>query len=110
MAINTNRGSLVIPQTAIDTAIGFFKQGFDTLKPYLIEALSKDESDALAKVGDKSEPFVIDGIALGKANPNLVPRKCDIAEAEKILVCMKPCKPPMCLLIKFLKLLIVPKW
>ncbi|MDI9363779.1 MAG: hypothetical protein QM541_02420 [Flavobacterium sp.] len=83
MAINTNRVSLVIPQTAIDTAMGFFKQGFDTLKPFLIEALSKEESDALAKVGDKSEPYVLDGIALGKANPNLVPRKCDIAEAEK---------------------------
>lgn len=48
MAINTNRVSLVIPQTAIDAAMGFFKQGFDTLKPYLIEALSKDESDAIA--------------------------------------------------------------
>ena len=83
MAINTNRVSLVIPQKAIDDANGFFKQGFDILKPYLIAALSKEEFDAIAKVGDKSEPYVNDGIELGKANPNLVPRKCDMAEAER---------------------------
>jgi hypothetical protein len=34
-------------------------------------------------VGDKSEPYVNDGIELGNENPNLVPRKYDIAEAEK---------------------------
>lgn len=57
--------------------------GNDFLKPYLIAALSKEEFNATAKVGDKSEPYVNDCSELGKANPNLLPRKCDIAEAEK---------------------------
>lgn len=83
MAINTNRVSLVIPQAVIDTATGFFKQGFDALKPYLIEALSKEEREAIAKLGPKSEPYVIDGIELATSNPNLVPRKCDIPEADR---------------------------
>ncbi len=83
MAINTNKISFVIPQTVLDEAEDLINQGFNKLKPYLVEALSKEEIDGYAKLGEKSEPFVDKGIEFAKSNPQLVPRRCDIVEAEK---------------------------
>jgi hypothetical protein len=83
MAKNTNRISSVIPQTDLDAALKLIEQGYNKLKPYLLEALSKHEIEAYAKLGEKSEPFVSKGIEFAKTNMQLVPRRCNIAESEK---------------------------
>jgi hypothetical protein len=83
MGNNTNRISIVIPQKDINDATDLINQGFNKIKPYLIEALSQDEMGGIAKLGEKSEPFVSKGIEFANTNADLVPRRCDVAEAEK---------------------------
>jgi hypothetical protein len=83
MALNVNRISMVIPQADLDDALGLIEQGYNKLKPYLIEALSKEEMEGYAKLGEKSEPFVDKGIEFAKNSTPLVPRRCNIPESEK---------------------------
>jgi hypothetical protein len=93
MAKNTNRISSVIPQTDLDAALNFIEQGYNKLKPYLLEALSKDEMEGYAKLGEKSEPYVSKGIEFAKNNTQLVPRRCNIEESEKDFTVFKALRP-----------------
>ena len=45
--------------------------------PFLI-GLSRDERARLAKIGDRTRPFVVDAMATALANPGLVPRSVDL--------------------------------
>ena len=83
MAKSVNRISeVIIPKDVADGML-LIKQGFAKLEPYLLQELTTSELSHLAKLGEKSEPFVDKGIDFSKLNPNLVPRRCDFVEAEK---------------------------
>ena len=83
MANSVNRISeVIIPKDVMDGML-LIKQGFAKLEPYLVGALTVSEIMHMAKLGEKSEPFVDKGIDFSKLNPNLVPRRCDFVEAEK---------------------------
>lgn len=57
---DNNRYSSVIPPEVAEQAKQFFRQGTQTLAPYLIN-LTPDERVQLPKMGDKSIPFVTKG-------------------------------------------------
>jgi hypothetical protein len=46
--------------------------------PFLI-GLSREERLRLAKVGDRTRPFIMDTITTAEANPGIVPRSVDLA-------------------------------
>lgn len=78
-----NNLSEIIPQAVLDSVAKKLQEANDELKPYLVETLSKEENDALAKLGEKSEPFVDKGIEFALTNPRFVPDWISIPEAEK---------------------------
>ncbi len=78
-----NRISSTIPATVITDAITKITDAQNLLKPYLLATLTADEVGALAKLGEKSEPFADKGIEFAKTNAAFVPSWVNIPEAEK---------------------------
>lgn len=83
MSTSVNRISEVIIPKDVTDGMLLIKQGFAKIEPYLLQELTTPELSHMAKLGEKSEPFVDKGIDFSKSNPNLVPRRCDFVEAEK---------------------------
>jgi hypothetical protein len=80
---NKNLISEVIPEKVIDDATKGLNDVFTLLKPYLMDNITKEQIDAMPKLGEKSEPYVDKGLEYATNHPNTVPRRCNIAEAEK---------------------------
>ncbi len=88
-----NRISTTIPAAAIADAIAKITDAKNLLKPYLLETLTADEVNALAKLGEKSEPFADKGIEYAKTNAQFVPSWVNIPEAEKDLGYFEALRP-----------------
>ena len=68
-----NRISAVIPPATQAKVIDLLTQAQNELKPYMVDILSKEEENSLAKLGEKSEPFVEKGVDFTFSNPQFVP-------------------------------------
>lgn len=79
-----NRISVVIPQQVIDDVLANIKKASDGLKPYL-QGLTDEERQTLAKMGDKTLPFVSKSYAYCGSNADFAPNFLDIAELGKDL-------------------------
>lgn len=79
---NKNLVNKVIPAAVITDAETKLNEAFTLLKPYIVEALDKDFIGSIPKLGEKSEPFVGNGIDYAQKHPNTVPKRCNIKEAE----------------------------
>jgi hypothetical protein len=86
--MNENRINLAISaadKTAIEPALDTLKT---LLSPMLI-ALNPDDKKSLAKMKDKSLPFVEKALQYADTNPEFVPAYLDIGEADKDLAAFK---------------------
>ena len=79
-----NRISVNIPQQVIDDALANIKKASDALKPYL-QGLTGEERQSLAKMGDKTLPFVSKSYAYCGSNAEFAPNFLDIPELGKDL-------------------------
>ena len=79
-----NRISVTIPQQVIDEVISNIKKSADLLKPYL-QGLTHEERQSLAKMGDKTLPFVSKSYAYCGSNAEFAPNFLDINEMGKDL-------------------------
>jgi len=79
-----NRISVSIPQQVIDDALANIKKASDSLKPYL-QGLTEDERGSIAKMGDKSSPFVSKSFNYCGSNPEFAPNFLNVTELEKDL-------------------------
>lgn len=80
---NKNLINASIPAQVITDATTKLNDAYTLLKPYLVEALSKEEINGMPKLGEKSEPYVDKGLQYATNYPNTVPRRCNIADATK---------------------------
>ena len=92
MAI-ANRISVTIPATVITDVTTKLLDAFTLLKPYLVNNLSKEDLQNVAKMGDKSEPFVEKGLEQSKNNASLVPAWVTVSEADKDFLYFKVMRP-----------------
>ena len=76
-----NKVSAVITQESVDTTNSDLKK-INSEHSYLI-SLTSDERQALPKPGTKSLDFMEKCLALGKQNPNFLPRNFSLEEMEK---------------------------
>lgn len=93
---NKNLISEVIPAQVITDATKGLNDVFTLLKPYLIDNITKEQIDTMPKLGEKSEPYVDKGLEYATNHPNTVPRRCNIAEAQKdfnVFEALRPIDP-----------------
>ena len=98
-----NRISAVIPDGVITDAIAGINTAITKLKPYLLDSLTADEVGGLAKLGEKSEPFVDKGLEFATTNGTFVPNWVDMPEAEKDFGYFEALRPVDILLGQFAK-------
>ena len=79
-----NRISVNIPQQVIDEVLSNIKKSGDLLKPYL-HGLTAEERHSLAKMGDKTLPFVSKSYTYCGSNAEFAPNFLDIPELGKDL-------------------------
>jgi hypothetical protein len=77
-----NKHAQSIPQATIDAATQKFNEGYELLRPFLLQ-LSQEERQTLFKMGDKSLAFVEKAEELSKTNPQFCPSYFD-AEGLRI--------------------------
>ena len=77
-----NRISASIPKQVVDEALSNIKKAADALKPYL-HGLTGDERSSIAKMGDKSVPFVSKSFTYCGSNPEFAPNFLDVPEMGK---------------------------
>jgi hypothetical protein len=78
---NKNLVNQVIPANIMADAETKINEAYTLLKPFLVEALTSAEISGMAKLGEKSEPFVANGLNYAQKHPNTVPKRCNITEA-----------------------------
>jgi len=93
MAKGTNRISKVVVAKDITDGIELIKQGYAKISPYLIDGVTEEELKHEAKLGEAGEPYVEKGIEFAKSNSDLVPRRCNVAEAEKDYIVYESLRP-----------------
>ena len=96
-----NRISAVIPALTIADAIKKITEGYTLLQPFLLATLTADEITALAKLGEKSEPFANKGIEYAKINTQFTPSWVNVAEADKDFGYFEALRPVDILLSQF---------
>lgn len=79
-----NRISLTIPQQVIDDVLANIKKASDSLRPYL-QGLTDEERQTVAKMGDKTLPFVSKSFGYCSSNAEFAPNFLDVAELGKDL-------------------------
>lgn len=79
-----NRISVTLPQQVVDDVLNFIKRAGDALKPYL-QGLTHEQRQTLAKMGDKTLPFVSKSYAYCGSNAEFAPNFLDIPELGKDL-------------------------
>ena len=99
MAIPNRISAAVLPEN-VQKAMDAFKEGFALLKPSLLETLSKDDLDHLAKLGEASEPFVTKGLEFAAVNPDLVPTWVNVPESKKDFTYFEALRPVDTLLLQ----------
>lgn len=57
-----------------------------TLKPYLLDTITKETLDTMQKLGDRSESFVRKSIELAEQEPDLVPGYIQVNDAKEDLL------------------------
>lgn len=82
--MNENRISIDISQADIDAVNAAIKTINDLLEPYLI-ALEANDKQSLAKMRDKSVPFVEKTVAYMETNPEFLPPYLDKADVNQDL-------------------------
>lgn len=71
--------SIQIPAADLATVLKKLKEINDVLKPYLV-ALTPDERKQIAKMSDKTQPFVEKVQDYAKSNPEFAPAYMNVAE------------------------------
>ncbi len=88
-----NRISATIPEAVIAEVITKIKEAQALLLPHLVNTLTSEDVAGLAKLGEKSEPFVTKGLEYAKTNGGFVPTWVDIPEANKDFVYFNALRP-----------------
>lgn len=78
-----NRISVNIPADALQEALKKVNEALSLVKPYLLPGLTTDEISGMAKLGEKTEPFVEKGLEFTMSNPRFMPSWGNAAEASK---------------------------
>ena len=77
-----NLFTTAIPDAVLKKALGYFQQGADELRPYLL-ALTPEERSAMLKMGAKTVDFVQKAFGYASGNPGFVPVFVDLAEFSR---------------------------
>jgi hypothetical protein len=76
--------SIIIPADVLQQSSEHLQSAAKLLQPYLY-ALTGADRQGLAKMGDKTIPFVAKNLDYSKSNPQFTPAYLDVAELEKDL-------------------------
>ncbi|PSL49496.1 hypothetical protein CLV51_101830 [Chitinophaga niastensis] len=79
-----NQISIVIPADVLQQSFEHLQAVSKLLQPYL-HALTSTDRQGLAKMGDKTIPFVSKNLDYSKSNPYFTPAYMDVTELEKDL-------------------------
>ena len=79
-----NQISIVIPTDVLQQSLEHLQAAGKLLQPYL-HALTGADRQGLAKMGDKTIPFVAKNLDYSRSNPQFTPAYLDVVELEKDL-------------------------